>query len=215
MNTAQDIREKVFDRAKFGGYDMNAVDDFLEELAEDISASQKENAVLKSKMKVLVDKIEEYRANEDAANKVLLSAQKLATQIENDARTRAAAIIASAETQAESVIGSISEAKEDEERKLAAAQEATAKYFDAVRKLCTMQMGKLDAIISDYVAPVEEAVEEAVVEEEPAFDIEEAVRSIEDSVSRIVPEESLDVDFSALDTSDEEVESADSASFSF
>lgn len=63
MITAQDIREKTFKRATFGGYDMASVDDFLEELADDVAASQKEIAVLRRKMKVLADKIEEYRAN--------------------------------------------------------------------------------------------------------------------------------------------------------
>ena len=52
MITAQDIREKGFERVRLNGYDMAAVDDFLEELADDVAASQKENAVLKSKMKV-------------------------------------------------------------------------------------------------------------------------------------------------------------------
>ena len=56
MITAQDIREKTFEKSRMNGYDMASVDDFLEELAEDISSAQKENAVLKSKMKVLVDK---------------------------------------------------------------------------------------------------------------------------------------------------------------
>ena len=86
MITAQDIREKTFEKSRMNGYDMASVDDFLEELAEDIGASQKENAVLKSKMKVLVDKIEEYRANEEALNLAILSAQKLAVQIESEAR---------------------------------------------------------------------------------------------------------------------------------
>ena len=93
MITAQDIREKTFEKAKFGGYDMASVDDFLEELAEDVTAAQKENAVLKSKMKILVDKIEEYRANEEALNMAVLSAQKLAVQIESEARERARAMI--------------------------------------------------------------------------------------------------------------------------
>ena len=102
MITAQDIREKTFEKARFSGYDMASVDDFLEELAEDVTATQKENAVLKSKMKVLVDKIEEYRANEDALNMAVLSAQKLAVQIENDARARASAMLAEADKSAPS-----------------------------------------------------------------------------------------------------------------
>ena len=86
MITAQDIREKTFEKSKFGGYDMAQVDEFLEELADDLTNSQKEVAVLKSKMKVLVDKIEEYRNNESALNKSILSAQKLAQDIESEAR---------------------------------------------------------------------------------------------------------------------------------
>ena len=35
MITAQDIREKTFEKSRIGGYDMAAVDDFLEELADD------------------------------------------------------------------------------------------------------------------------------------------------------------------------------------
>ena len=76
MITAQDIREKTFEKSKFGGYDMAEVDDFLEQLADDLTSSQKETAVLKSKMKVLVDKIEEYRSNESALNQSIISARK-------------------------------------------------------------------------------------------------------------------------------------------
>ena len=91
MITAQDIREKTFERARLNGYSVDDVDSFLEEVAENISNSLKENAVLKSKMKVLVDKIEEYRSNEEAINSAVLSAQKLAVQIEAEAKEKAAA----------------------------------------------------------------------------------------------------------------------------
>ena len=79
MITAQDIREKTFEKSRMNGYDMASVDDFLEEIAEDISSAQKENAVLKSKMKVLVDKIEEYRANEEALISSASSSRKSST----------------------------------------------------------------------------------------------------------------------------------------
>ena len=47
MITAQDIREKTFEKSRIGGYDMAAVDDFLEVLADDITASQKEKPAFK------------------------------------------------------------------------------------------------------------------------------------------------------------------------
>ena len=109
MITAQDIRDKGFEKVRIGGYDMAEVDDFLEEIADDITAYQKENAVLKSKMKVLVDKIEEYRSNEEALNMAVLSAQKLAVQIEAEARTRASSMIAEADQQVKTTVGSIAE----------------------------------------------------------------------------------------------------------
>ncbi|MDR3207713.1 MAG: DivIVA domain-containing protein, partial [Oscillospiraceae bacterium] len=61
MLTPQEVQDKKFEKAVFGGYDMGGVDDFLEQLTEDYAALFKENAVLKSKLKVLVDTVEEYR----------------------------------------------------------------------------------------------------------------------------------------------------------
>ena len=60
MITHQDIREKSFDNAKavFGGYDMGAVEDYLDDVADAFEALQKENSALKGKMKILVEKIE-------------------------------------------------------------------------------------------------------------------------------------------------------------
>jgi len=199
MITAQDIREKVFDRSKFNGYEMTAVDDFLEELANEVAAAQKENKILNSKLKVLVEKIEEYRANEDAANKVLLSAQKLAIQIENDARARAEATISAAEKQAQDIVGGIVDRKVEEENKLAQAQEATAKYFAAVRALCDAQQAKLNEVEAGYV-PAElietPAVEEAEEEDDAA--LEETIRSIETSVANSRPESTVDIDISDI-----------------
>ncbi len=148
MITAQNIREKTFDKVRIGGYDMASVDDFLEELADDITNSQKENAVLKSKMKVLVDKIEEYRANEEALNMAVLSAQKLAVQIEAEARARAAAMIADADRQVKLAVGSIEEKADAEEKRLAAAQAATAQFLANIRSMCSAQIAKVEGIVA-------------------------------------------------------------------
>lgn len=188
MITAQDIREKTFEKSKFAGYDMASVDDFLEELAEDFTAAQKENAVLKSKMKVLVDKIEEYRANEDALNKAVLSAQKLAVQIEAEARQRANAMLADAERQVKARVGSIEELTAQQERRLADAKAATTKFIDGVRSLCNTQLKNIDAISSGLVAAAEPNKPAA----KPS--VEDAIRSIEDSVAKAKPEADLEIE---------------------
>ena len=73
MFTPQQIEEVSFKKATFGGYDMQAVDDFLEPLTQDYITLYKENALLKSKMRVLVGKLEEYRENEAARAPFLCS----------------------------------------------------------------------------------------------------------------------------------------------
>lgn len=197
MITAQDIREKTFEKSKFGGYDMAEVDDFLEELAASLTESQKESAVLKSKMKVLVDKIEEYRSNESALNQSILSAQKLAQQIEAEAREKADKMVSDAEAKVRETLGSISDQKEFEEKRLAAAQAASAKFIDGIRAMCNAQLKNIDNISAKTASPVTEAPK-AVAETRPAVaDVEDAVRNIEASVSRIKPEPAVQLDLSA------------------
>ncbi len=197
MITAQDIREKTFEKSRLNGYDMASVDDFLEELADDITTSQKENAVLKSKMKVLVDKIEEYRANEEALNMAILSAQKLAVQIENDARQRAAAMLAEADEQVKAKVGTIEEETAIQERRLADAKAATARFFDGIRSLCKKQMQNLDAISNDLVPEAAEA--------SAADAVEDTIRSIESNVANIQPDPAFNIDLSPAEETVDDV----------
>ena len=69
MFTPQQIDEVSFARARFGGYDMASVDEFLEPLTNDYVALYNENAMLKSKMRVLAKKVEERRSTDADAKK--------------------------------------------------------------------------------------------------------------------------------------------------
>lgn len=192
MITAQDIREKTFEKSRIGGYDMASVDNFLEEIADDITAAQKENSVLKSKMKVLVDKIEEYRANEEALNMAVISAQKLAVQIEADARTRAAAMIADAEKQVKLAVGGIQEQTAFEEKRLETAKAATAKFIDAARAICNTQLKNIETVANGILPQAAEA--------KPAVSVDDTVRSIENSASRIQADPSIQIDIPPVKT---------------
>ena len=88
MITPQEIEQISFSRATFGGYDMQAVDEFLEPLTEDYITLYKENALLKSKMKVLVSKLEEYRANEASLKDAIVNAQKTCDKMVKEAEDK-------------------------------------------------------------------------------------------------------------------------------
>ena len=92
MLTPQEAESHVFPKASFGGYNMLQVDNFLDSLIEDYRTLYQENISLKNKMKVLVDKVEEYRATEDAMRMTLHSAQKMADAMvkEGEAKKQAA-----------------------------------------------------------------------------------------------------------------------------
>ena len=81
MITPQQIEQISFGRATFGGYDMQSVDEILEPLTEDYITLYKENALLKSKMRVLVAKLEEYRNTEESMKDAIVNAQKTCDQM--------------------------------------------------------------------------------------------------------------------------------------
>ncbi len=88
MFTPQQIDQISFNRATFGGYDMQAVDEFLEPLTEDYVTLYKENALLKSKMRVLVNKLEEYRSNEASMKDAIVNAQKTCDMMVKEAEAK-------------------------------------------------------------------------------------------------------------------------------
>lgn len=93
MLTPQEVEERVFPKAKKGGYDMQDVDNFLDQLTADYTELFKENAALKRKMKVLADKITEYQETEGAMRATLLAAQKMGNEIVEEAKAKQAKII--------------------------------------------------------------------------------------------------------------------------
>ena len=96
MFTPQQIDQISFSRATFGGYDMQQVDEFLEPLTEDYVTLYKENALLKSKMRVLVGKLEEYRKNEASMKEAVVNAQKACDKMVMEAEAKCAKMLKNA-----------------------------------------------------------------------------------------------------------------------
>lgn len=182
MITPQDIQEKTFNKARLGGYDMDSVDEFLDEIAADYTTLSKENASLKSKMRVLVEKIEEYRQTEDSMRLALLSAQKMSAQIEADAKARAEAMIADAEAKAASIASETQADIANEQAKLAEAKKATQKYVDHMTTVCQKQVEFYEKLLEARLVSGPKA--QAAAKEE-----EETVRSIESSVVKAALQE--------------------------
>ena len=96
MFTPQQIEQISFGKATFGGYNMDDVDEFLEPLCEDYVTLYKENALLKSKMRVLVGKLEEYRKNEAAMKEAVAEAKKTCDKMVHEAEVKCQQMMQSA-----------------------------------------------------------------------------------------------------------------------
>ena len=146
MLTPQEVSNRAFSKAAFGGYNMAMVDEFLDELTDDYTALYKENAALKAKMKVLVDKVEEYRATEDSMRAALLTAQKMASTMVEEAEAKKAHLIANAEAEARNKIGALQEELLFEQKRLNTAKSATAEFISKSRAVCEAQLKLLEQL---------------------------------------------------------------------
>lgn len=185
MLTPQEAESHVFPKASFGGYNMLQVDNFLDSLIEDYRTLYQENISLKNKLKVLVDKVEEYRATEDAMRLTLHSAQKMADAMvkEGEAQKQAAIdqtaaaveerskeVRAQMEKEEEAVKAKLDAVKKDladEEARLSAARAATTAYIAQLKQLYTNQIQYIGSL-SDLTAQKAASPAPAAPAEQPA-----------------------------------------------
>lgn len=98
--TPLDIRQAVF-RSGFRGYDREAVDLFLETLAQHFEALVKENMTYREKLTGLESSLEELKKKEAALVNTLVSAQKTIDEMKETAQKEGKLIIKEAELRAE------------------------------------------------------------------------------------------------------------------
>ena len=170
MLTPQQVQETTLERAVFGGYTLESVDDFLEPLTEDYITLYKENAVLKSKMRVLVEKLEEYRTQESAMNNAIVAAQKTCDDMIAETQRKCARMMNDAESAIREKSGDVDALVTAEEERLNRAKAAAADF------ICTIEaevQNQLDAL--SHLKMMDLTVESRpAAPQRRAFDYEEA-----------------------------------------
>lgn len=167
MLTPQEVSSHAFTKGLMGGYNMAMVDEFLDELTDDYTALYKENAALKAKMKVLVEKVEDYRATEDSMRATLLTAQKMADSIVREAEARRDNLLAQAEADARDRIAQIQRDVEAAEERLRQGQRELARFISSVQGVCSQELKFLEELpqlppdVSVPSAPAQEVREAA------------------------------------------------------
>lgn len=146
MMTPQEVASRAFSKAALGGYNMAMVDEFLDALTEDYTTLYNDNAILKNKLKVLSDTVEEYRATDGAMRKTLLAAQQMADAIVSEAEKKKQSLVQDAEAAAQQRLEELRRQYAEEEFRLKSAQEATTAYVQQARQFHEDALQWLDSV---------------------------------------------------------------------
>jgi len=166
MLTPQQIDQISFSRAAFGGYDMQSVDEFLEPLIEDYVTLYKENALLKSKMRVLVGKLEEYRKNEASMKDAIVNAQKTCDKMVKEAEAKCTQMLSDANAAAAENSRNAGNLIAAENARVEEAKRTAAAQIDELQEQLRSCLQALDRI--------KEAHRPAPAPAAPAFDFDQA-----------------------------------------
>lgn len=104
MITPLDIENKKFAKQMMNGYNVDEVDDFLDELTLDYGKLYKENAELKAQREELDSNVGKYKNIENTIQNTLIMAQKTADEVQEVAKKQAEQIVKDAEFQAKNSV---------------------------------------------------------------------------------------------------------------
>ena len=191
MFTPQQIDQIAFSKATFGGYNMQQVDEFLEPLTEDYVTLYKENALLKSKMRVLVSKLEEYRKNEASMKDAMVNAQKTCDMMIREAEQKCAQMLGEVSATASANTINADALVAAEEARVEEAKRAAAEKIEEIQAQMRVCIQALDRI-KEANRPVEGAA---------AFDYDRA-EGIADTTEAVANEISMNLE-ALVGTTDE------------
>ena len=207
MFTPQQIDQISFSKSTFGGYNMQQVDEFLEPLTEDYVTLYKENALLKSKMRVLVGKLEEYRKNEAAMKEAVANAQRTCDKMVMEAEAKCAKMLSNANAAAaaqaaqnvqsvqsvpnNSALIAAENARLEEARRTASArineiQDQMRSCIQALDRIKTANAPATTTAATTRVAPVAPAAPAAPVAPAPKTSSDEVADEISQNIEAII-----------------------------
>lgn len=149
MITPLDIENKKFSKQMVNGYNVDEVDEFLDEITADYEKLYKENKELKDNAEELHNDVGQYKNIESTLQNTLVIAQKTADEIQNVAKQQAEQIIKDAEYQAKT--------KLDELNTQIMLKE---KEIDELKKQFSVYKAKMESLLISQLELIKDMAEE-------------------------------------------------------
>lgn len=206
MLTVDQIKNISFKKATIGGYHCEEVDNFIDDVVATVETLKKEKAEILGKLEILMQRIDEYRQDENNVHNALLSAQRVADKSIKDSKEEADRLISDAKAEADRIIADANDRIIKEKEMITKIEQEAAdirtrliesyeKQIEALKAL--PEQGEVDALKTDLNEryPTDIYSDESEAEKEEIFEtIEEAV---EDATA-----EAISVDNSSQDNDD-------------
>ena len=149
MFTPLDIENKKFQKQMMNGYNVDEVDDFLDELTIEYEKLYKENAELKASMENSRKDLDQYKSIEKTLQNTLLMAQKSADDIKKVAEQEAEQIIKSAQDKVQFSLEEINKETENKRRELIELKKQSDVYKAKMEALLISQLELLKEMKED------------------------------------------------------------------
>ena len=149
MITPLDIENKKFAKQMMNGYNVDEVDDFLDELTLDYGKLYKENAELKAQREELDNNVGKYKNIENTLQNTLVMAQKTADEITAVAKQQAEQIIKDAQGMAQQKAVELEQQITIKTRELADLQKQFDVYKAKMESLLISQLELLKEVNKD------------------------------------------------------------------
>lgn len=179
MFTADEIRQITFEKV-MRGYRPEDVESFMENIADEFEALEKEKKDLEEKLYLLAEKVEQYKAEEESIKTTLINAQRLGESIVSDARVKADNVIREATIKKNDIISSAYNEIEGTEEVL---NRLRREVSDFKRNILSLYKTHIESLSN---LPEEKTEEVAVVEEEKEPEVQPVEQVVEEVVQETV-----------------------------
>jgi cell division initiation protein len=136
--TPMDIRQQQFTVKMFRGFDVQEVDTFLEDLADDYETLMRENALLKEQLQSMEERLRGLEDREKVLKETLVTTHKLVEDMKQGAQREAELHVKEAEMRARKIVESAHQAAAPVETQIAALRTTRRQMAESLR--ATLEM---------------------------------------------------------------------------
>ena len=136
--TPMDIRQQQFTVRMFRGFDVQEVDTFLEDLADDYETLLKENQLLKEQLQVLEERQRGLEDRERVLQETLVTTHRVTEEMKESARREAALLVREAELQGEKLVEAARGHEASIQAQIAALKRMRRQLAEALRSTVEM-----------------------------------------------------------------------------